>query len=1260
MKIHSCVLLLIGISVFTCCASYKKQYSREGKQWQLDTVLQHQPTHVMYLVGDAGNDSPEKPAPVLTYLSKKLGYESDKSSIVFLGDNIYEYGMPPKEDSAKRAVAEYRITSQLEALDNFQGRPVFVPGNHDWRGWGLKGLKRQEKFVEKYLNSRHGKKDKDDWENYFLPDNGCSGAEVVELDSSLVLLVIDTEWWLRDWNKESGMNEGCEVKNRATFAFTFENLLRKYRNKNVVVAMHHPLWTYGSHGGAYNLRQHIFPLTDVNERLYIPLPGIGSFAALYRGTVGSRQDVAHHDYQALRRSLLAAANKNGNFIFVAGHEHTLQYIENERQTMVVSGAGSKTQPVKLGKGSQFAAGVNGYVTLNFYKDGECVAKYYEVSPDGQKAMLVFQKKIRENLVKEEAPPVDAYGVYQEHRDTIVAPLVVSPVRDVGGFHNFLLGKHHRSVYQQQYPLPVMDLATFKGGLTPIKLGGGNQTNSLRTEDQQRRQYVLRGIDKDASRFLPHPFNQITAARYVVEDNFFATHPFAPLAVPHIAEAINVYHTNPKLFYVPAQPRLAPDYTVFANRVSLVEERPAGKHWKHAAFFGNPDKIIGTDDLIDDMLNEQGHYVDQSWMLRTRLLDLLIGDWDRHDDQWAWSMTNQEDGTRRYRPIPRDRDQAFSKYDGFTAGVARNTIPFMRQLQIYGPNIYSYKWNTWSARLVDRTFLTQLAWSEWEAQVRFAQERLTDNVIENAFVDWPAKARELTADHIIKSMKQRRNDLMVIARAHYEFISKSVDVLGTEERERFVVEHQGNGHTKVTAYNLSKNGKTKGVYFERVFDNSVTRVVNIYGNGSDDEFVIRGNTDRSIKVKAIGGMGKDVFVDSSIVTRGSKRTIVYDNHKSNKVIAGPETRVIRTNLYRFNAFDRRGDASNYNIAQPLPVIGLNPDDGPLVGMGYNITRFGFKKEPYASMHRVNGSFAFATQAFRVGYTGDFINAFGGFDFYLDTYYKGPTFSFNYAGLGNDSERPVEDADYYRVRQSELRLHPAVKKRIGANSFVTLGPTLSASQIQDTKDRYITNPDNGLPPYIFDRMYYAGGQLMFEFNSVDNQQSPHSGVRFNSTLNFTDNLANSKRFGSWNARLSVYRPLDRAQNLIFATQVGTGMNIGDDYEFFQMPTVGGNQSLRGYRTERFYGKSSFYHSNDLRLRLGSSNNSTLPFTIGVFGSFDYGRVWLKEVDETNRWHWSYGGGLWLAPIDLLTVSVGVYMPGEMQEDHPRLVVKMGFGF
>jgi hypothetical protein len=1261
LKIYS-LPFITALVIISSCSSYRKlQYTRESKNWDQSApasglVLKH----TMYLIGDAGNDKPENKAPVLLYLKDKLAKESKNSSALFLGDNIYEYGMPPSGDSADRKVAEYRITSQLETLDDFKGRPFFIPGNHDWRGWGRKGLKRQENFVESYLNSRRGKTDKDDYENYFLPQDGCSGPEVIELNDNVVVIVVDSQWWLSDWDKDTKINDGCEIKNRATFKFVFENIIRKYRNKNVVIAMHHPPYTYGPHGGKFTIKQHIFPLTELNPNLYIPLPVIGSLSAIFRGTIGSRQDTHNKLYKDMSDGMLAAARKNGNFIFASGHEHALQFIENDGQEFIVSGSGSKNSPIGLGKGSQFASTALGFSTLSFYEGGETWVKFWEVDEHGKTAKIVYQKKIKDKLPVPKSEQAIAYKEYEEHQDSTSHFVLKNEIKPVSRTHNFLFGAHHRNFYLNKYRFPVLDFAKYQGGVTPVKQGGGNQTNSLRVRGNDGKEYVLRDMTKDVSRFLPFPFNKMLAAQFLAQENFLSTHPFAPLAIPKLADAIQVYHTNPKIYYVPSQPALGDFNQIFGGSLSLVEERPDGKKWKDAAFFGHADKIISTPDLLENILESNKHKVDEKWALKTRFLDIIVGDWDRHDDQWTWADIKQPDGSNLYRPIPRDRDQAFSKYDGLFTNTARLTMPFLRQLQVYGPEVPSMKWTTWSARLFDRTFLNGLSWEDWEEQVRFIQQNLTDQVIENAFSDWPDKAREISAPMVIKSIKNRRDHLLELARKHYEFVSKSVNVIGTEENERFEVERIDDQHTRVTVSELNKKGEIKQQNYQRIFDNNITKTINVYGNGDDDEFIVKGDVGKGIKVRLIGGTGKDVFTDSSVVHGGAKKTLVYDDLGKNTLIGGTETKDKRTGLYRYNVYDRRSAESDYDITIPLPIIGYNPDDGLLLGANFNMIRYGFKKEPYASAQHFGGSYSFATKAIKLYYTGDFLNAFKSLDFYLDTYYHGPAYAFNYAGLGNTSERPVDNPNYYRVRQSAFHVYPAIKKHFAGNSgFVTLGPVFEVSDIQSTGGRFITSDANQLSDDVFRTKYYSGGQLLFNFSSVDNIFSPHSGMRFNAGMNYTKNLKEDKSFSGLKAQISFYFSLDKKENIIFASQIGTGLNFGKGYEFFQMPTIGGNQGLRGYRTQRFYGKSSVWHSNDLRVRLGNSVNPTLPLTYGIFGSFDYGRVWL-DSDPNKNWHYNYGGGIWIAPVDILTLSIGAFIPKEKQEEKPRIAFQVGFWF
>ena len=122
---------------------------------------------------------------------------------------------------------------------------------------------------------------------------------------------------------------------------------------------------------------------------------------------------------------------------------------------------------------------------------------------------------------------------------------------------------------------------------------------------------------------------------MVQDQISSSHPYGAFVVPYLAEAAGIYHTNPKLVFIPDDPRFGRHQPTFANTLALYEERPA-KDWSEADFFGNSPDIENTAKVLTNLAKDNDHYVDEPFVLRSRLFDMFIGDWERHDDQWRWS------------------------------------------------------------------------------------------------------------------------------------------------------------------------------------------------------------------------------------------------------------------------------------------------------------------------------------------------------------------------------------------------------------------------------------------------------------------------------------------------------------------------------------------------------------------------------------------------------------------------------------------------
>jgi hypothetical protein len=1245
-SLHTFIALLL-IFVLPSCATFKVQYAKSQKNWK--TTVPKPTTdleHTLFLIGDAGNSKDgNTPSPALATLNKHLEMAGKNSHVVFLGDNIYPVGMPPKSKDEDRVKSENRLDDQLNILNDFEGTPIFIPGNHDWIKYGLKGIRRQEKYIEKHLNA--GIEEEDDWKNYFLPDNGCGGPELIEVNKNLAYLIIDSNWYLRDWNKDAAINNGCAAKNRTVFNFLFEETLRKNRNKNVVVLMHHPLFSYGPHGGKYAPKMHFFPLTEINKNLYLPLPGLGTLAALGRGTIGSRQDLAHPGYRQMKKALLAGAGKNGSFIFAAGHEHNLQYIEDEKHQYIVSGAGSKVSPSGMGKWAEFAYGGQGFAKLEFHTDGSTWVEYWKASETNEKGELIFRKKIRDQLEVYTHELQTDFPDFDQNKDSVNTFLLRKEVKKGNGFSNLIIGKHHRASYAEKYDVKVLDLSTYKGGLQPIKRGGGGQTNSVRLEDSEGKQYTLRDMTKDASRFIPYPFNQMDAAGAIVEDSYLASFPFAPFVIPKMADAAKVYHSNPELFYVPKQPTLGIFNDNYGGAVYMIEERPTSA-WSDNPTFGSPLKILNTDKLVAKITKNNKHKVDQEWALRTRLFDILIGDFDRHDDQWRWSLVKEENNTKIYRPIPRDRDQAFSNYDGILTKLANNFVPFLRLLKPYKANVGNIKWTTYNGRIFDNSFITEMEWEDFERETKFIQTQVTDEIIDEAFKNMPLDAQKIVGNKIKEIVKKRRDNLMSIAEKHYKFLAKEVDVYGTEKKELFEIVRKENGDVEVTVYDSNKKGDHQKLVYQRLFKFQETQEINIYGLGDDDIFNITGNAKKSIFIRVIGCLGKDKFNDSSKVKGLSKKTWIHDTPTGNALTLGSEARDKTSNNRDHNIYDRENAHYEYDFLMPLPVFGSNPDDGFFLGATANWTRYKFKKFPYSQLHHFAATYAFSKNSLDLLYQGEFVKAFGKWDGIIDSRFYGDRFAYNFFGWGNETESTIDNLAYNRVQNSLIFINPSFRRLFArGNGQLLFGGTFRAIELKNTEGRFISDYDNETDD-IFDRKLQLGLKFQFNYENSDNPLIPTSGTKFNSSLGWEkDVLGDNINFAKLNVSSSFYYSLDKRQFFTLALRLGTTHNWGN-FQFYDGAILGGSangsqSTIRGYRAERFYGNTSFFQNSELRIKLFSSTNRIMPFTLGMHGGYDLGRVWIDEQDS-EKWHQGYGGGLWISPVNALLIRAEYFTSDE----------------
>jgi len=443
--------------IFMGCATYKAKYA-EGAI-KVDTPNDKEVAHTFYLIGDAGKSPMGGMKDALKLFKRKLDKADANSTAIFLGDNIYPAGLPDPIDSTKAYLrAKSDIDAQIKTLENFKGKPFFIPGNHDWYTEGLVGLKRQQDYIQEALDSK----------DVFFPQNGCP-LTTIEVNDDIAIIVIDTEWYLTNWNKHPNMNADCDIRSRDRFWLELEDAIKDNRQRTTLIAMHHPMFTYGQHGGQFTFRQNFYPKGNFG-----PVPVVGTLIDILRKTTGaSVEDLQNRRYTELKNRLVTLAQYSEKVILASGHEHTLQYIVEDNTPQIVSGAGSKMDGTRLLNGSQFSTGRRGYAILEVYTDGSSQVDFYAVNDENdEKEDFMFTTEV---LPPDRGMPVEQFP--DTFPSTAKAEVYSKEEIERSGFFKFLWGERYRKYYATEVTAPTVRLDTLLGGLTPLHKGG-RQSNEI--------------------------------------------------------------------------------------------------------------------------------------------------------------------------------------------------------------------------------------------------------------------------------------------------------------------------------------------------------------------------------------------------------------------------------------------------------------------------------------------------------------------------------------------------------------------------------------------------------------------------------------------------------------------------------------------------------------------------------------------------------------------------------------------------------------
>lgn len=817
-------------------------------------------------------------------------------------------------------------------------------------------------------------------------------------------------------------------------------------------------------------------------------------------------------------------------------------------------------------------------------------------------------------------------------------IAAGPEYERSPFYQSLWGHNYRREWTTPVTFPVAMLDTLYGGLKPYKKGGGHQSKSLHLRTNDGKEYVMRSVNKSLKIVIPKIFYN-TFAEDIVNDEISMSHPYAALTIPGMAGAAKIFHTNPRYVYIPHQAALDTFNEEYGNRLYLLEQRPDGD-WSDAGNLGNFDKFSSSEDVREKLFRDSRNIVNQQAFVKARLFDMFIGDWDRHEDQWKWGAV-EKNGRTEYTPVPVDRDQPYSRFDGvlLKAGISAAGARYFQSFDfdIPYPQGYSYE-----RRNIDRFFTNRVTLKDWQFLAKQLQDELTDISIEKSVRELPPEIFTISGNEIIAKLKSRRGHLVEYATKYYLFIAKNVDIVGTQENEYFEVTRM-KGETSVNVYDIKGGIKAERPGYSRVFKKEETREIRLYGVSGEDIYNVQGNGDQGIKVIIVGGADKDSVTASG----GGKKVHIYDDHKGNVFPSHARARKHLSSDSLVHAFDY--DAFRPEKKGLGPAAGYTDEDRIYVGLKYAWQHQAFRRPPFAFRQTFGVNYSVSQGAVSVTYNGIFPKAVAGWDLLLIGNYDAVKWAFFY-GLGNETSFSKTPRNFFRMRNLEWLGSIGINRSIGIGN-ITLSGFYNSVRILNNAGKFITTSYLPVHPESTRKNDFAGGVFNCNITHVDDSVVPLRGIIFNINARYTQNLTHTDRsFANFSGDAQFYIPL--LPKLSLNLNAGAGTVTGTP-EFYQYPAIGGASTLRGYNRERFRGKTAFYNSSEIRYITGI-HNYLMNGKAGLVAFFDNGRVWMPG-ETSDAWHVGYGGGIIIAPFNIAFFDITYGISKETTQIQTRVTMK-----
>ncbi|RIY09765.1 hypothetical protein D0T11_11340 [Hymenobacter rubripertinctus] len=1210
------------------------------------------PAHTVFLLGNTAGTT--LPAGHLQALRRTLEQQTGPFTVVHLGDVVGPEGLGSQQDSSRAGQTE-RIDALIALVQGLpNGKLYFVPGDKDWANSGPDGLKRVRR-LEKYIEEHNGK-------HTFIPEKGCPGPYVVDVAPLVRLVALNSPWFTHPYDKPEAPDTDCKTLTQEEFREQLQDVLDETKGRNVLLVGHQPVVSNGEYGGHLPLGRHLWP------------PVVGAIDAAYRQNVGTPRDLANPRYQQFRQEVLNTLRDHPGAVYAAAHDYSLQLTPQQGSFHLVAGSFAEARYVATNAQSRFNASAEGFSELDYYADGTVKTTFFTFD-EGAAASVVrpaysgtlFQSACQEprlagvavNSFLPECPSAPK-GVVEIKPDVpFLATQQLPAGAQYGGTRSsrFWLGPAYRTSWIQPVAVRTLDLTTELGGLRPFGRGGGRQTTSLKLIAADSSEYVFRSVDKDVTKILPPELRNSFAAD-VLRDITPTSHPYSALVISSLLDKTDILHARPRLFVLPDNQQLGPYRADYAGLLGTLEDRPQDPK-PNLPGFAQADNIRRSFSFFRQLYQDNDNRIDAVALGRARAFDMLVADFGKHEDNWKWAA--YEDGKKTlYKPIPRDRDQAFTLWNGALTSLV-NREWALPSIEGFQDEFRDMKSLNWPARHLDRFLLQSLNREQWQQIARYLQAQITPAAIDEATATLPPELKTLSANELNRKLKARIQELPRALDRYYLLLARRVDVVGSNKAEVFQVTRQPDGQVRVQMFDKAKDGNGPGgpAIFDRTFSPRETEEISLYGLDGKDVFTITGTAKKSVLVRVIGGDGKDRVADDSRVSGLRALTKVYDVPGTDLAL-GSESDNRTSSRPGVNAYDR--EQFEFNSYRPTIGLGYNRNDGFTASAGVTFLRQGFRKPGYKNQYSflVEGSTGGQRQftaTTRHRYAIGKVDA--GASFSYGSYFP----FYNFFGLGNNAplDQNRYDDRFYRARYKGILLNAFLERTFFQRSTLRVGPTYEYYNTDFTNDSYLGTvtqtpaPGDIRPNADFQRL--VGLNALLDLDLRDRQSFARRGIRLLARHDSYKQLSGNKGFFGLTQGSAAY--YGTARLLVPVTLVlkgGGAKNYGndDDIPFYKFANLGLREGLRGFYRNRFSGDASLYVNSELRLALGRVQTSFLPFSYGVFGFYDRGRVYFQG-NSPGGWHQGYGAGFYIAPVsEQLAFSVSY------QKSVENNLIQFGLGF